>query len=83
MFWFDVAGINDLTNFLAGSGGEGEFGVTGQYMTGFFPIMMFGLPGAALAMYVTAKTTRKKIAYGILLSGAVSSVMVMKRQSLD
>lgn len=80
VFWFDVAGINDLNNFLSG---KGEFGITGQYMTGFFPIMMFGLPGAALAMYVTAKTTRKKIAYGILLSGAVSSFFVGVTEPLE
>ncbi|WOC11401.1 N-acetylglucosamine-specific PTS transporter subunit IIBC [Gordonia sp. MP11Mi] len=80
VFWFDVAGINDLNNFLSG---DGEFGVTGQYMTGFFPVMMFGLPGAALAMYVTAKTKRKKIAYGILLSGAVSSFFVGVTEPLE
>lgn len=80
VFWFDVAGINDLNNFLAG---EGTYGVTGQYMTGFFPIMMFGLPGAALAMYLTAKTTRKKIAYGILLGGAISSFFVGVTEPLE
>lgn len=80
VFWFDVAGINDLNNFLDG---EGTYGVTGQYMTGFFPIMMFGLPGAALAMYLTAKTTRKKIAYGILLGGAVSSFFVGVTEPLE
>ena len=80
VFWFDVAGINDLNNFLAG---EGTFGVTGQYMTGFFPVMMFGLPGAALAMYMTAKTKRKKIAYGILLSGAISSFFVGVTEPLE
>lgn len=73
VFWFDVAGINDLNNFLAG---EGTYGVTGQYMTGFFPIMMFGLPGAALAMYLTAKSTRKKLVYGLLLSASVSAFFV-------
>ncbi len=83
VFWFDVAGINDLSNFAAGDKGDGVFGVTGQYMTGFFPIMMFGLPGAALAMYVTAKTTRKKIAYGILLSGAVASFFVGVTEPLE
>ncbi|MEJ9078699.1 N-acetylglucosamine-specific PTS transporter subunit IIBC [Gordonia malaquae] len=83
VFWFDVAGINDLSNFAAGDKGEGVFGVTGQYMTGFFPIMMFGLPGAALAMYVTAKTKRKKIAYGILLSGAVASFFVGVTEPLE
>lgn len=57
VFWFDVAGINDIGKFLAS---EGEKGVTGMYQAGFFPIMMFGLPAAALAMYHTAKTKRKK-----------------------
>ncbi len=83
VFWFDVAGINDLNNFLAGDKGEGVFGVTGQYMTGFFPIMMFGLPGAALAMYVTAKTRQKKVAYGILLSAAVASFFVGVTEPLE
>ncbi len=80
VFWFDVAGINDLNNFLDGAG---TYGVTGQYMTGFFPVMMFGLPGAALAMYLTAKTTRKKLAYGILLSGAISSFFVGVTEPLE
>ena len=80
VFWFDVAGINDLNNFAAGTG---TYGVTGQYMTGFFPIMMFGLPGAALAMYLTAKTTRRKITYGILLSAAVSSFFVGVTEPLE
>jgi PTS system N-acetylglucosamine-specific IIC component len=80
VFWFDVAGINDLNNFLDGTG---TYGVTGQYMTGFFPIMMFGLPGAALAMYLTAKTTRKKLAYGILLGGAISSFFVGVTEPLE
>jgi PTS system N-acetylglucosamine-specific IIC component len=52
-------------------------------MTGFFPVMMFGLPGAALAMYLTAKTKRKKIAYGILLSGAISSFFVGVTEPLE
>lgn len=80
VFWFDIAGINDLGNF---ANSTGTFGVTGQYMTGFFPIMMFGLPGAALAMYVTAKTTRKKVVAGILLSGAVSSFFVGVTEPLE
>ncbi len=80
VFWFDVAGINDLNNFLAGTG---TYGVTGQYMTGFFPIMMFGLPGAALAMYMTAKSTRKKIAYGLLLSAGVSAFFTGVTEPLE
>lgn len=44
-----------------------------MYMTGFFPVMMFGIPAAALAMYHTAETSKKKIAAGLLLSAALSS----------
>ena len=72
VFWFDTAGINDLNLFW--SGGEGAVkGVTGQYMTGFFPIMMFGLPAGALAMYHTAKDSKKKVAASLLWAGALAS----------
>ena len=70
VFWFDVAGINDLGNFW---GNTGVYGETGMYMTGFFPFMMFGLPAACLAMYHTAKPNKKKIAYGLLASAAFCS----------
>lgn len=70
VFWFDVAGINDLGNFW---GNTGVFGETGMYMTGFFPFMMFGLPAACLAMYHTAKTGKKKEVYGLLASAAFCS----------
>lgn len=67
VFWFDVAGINDLQNFWANTG---VFGETGMYMTGFFPFMMFGLPAACLAMYHTAKPNKKKVVFGLLASAA-------------
>ncbi|MCI9148683.1 MAG: PTS transporter subunit EIIC [Hungatella sp.] len=70
VFWFDVAGINDLGNFW---GNTGVLGQTGMYMTGFFPFMMFGLPAACLAMYHTAKPEKKQIAYGLLVSAAFCS----------
>ncbi len=41
------------------SGKDAIKGITGRYQAGFFPIMMFGIPAAALAMYHTAKTTQK------------------------
>ena len=50
VFWFDVAGISDLSKFW---GNTGVYGQTGMYMTGFFPFMMFGLPAACIAMYQT------------------------------
>ncbi len=82
VFWFDVAGVNDLGKFWGVAEG-GVKGVTGQYMTGFFPVMMFGLPGAALAMYHTAKTKRKKIAVGLLLSAALCSFFTGVTEPLE
>ena len=72
VFWFDVAGINDIAKFWGNAEG-GVMGTTGMYMAGFFPVMMFGLPAAALAMYHTAKDTKKKAAAGLLMSVAVAS----------
>ncbi len=72
VFWFDTAGINDLGLFWSGAEGAVK-GVTGQYMTGFFPVMMFGLPAGALAMYHTAKDSKKKTAASLLLAGALAS----------
>jgi glucose-specific phosphotransferase system IIBC component len=48
---------------------------TGQYLTGKFPFMMFGLPAAAFAMYRQAKDSQKKIAGGILFSAALTSFL--------
>lgn len=46
-----------------------------RFMSGKFPFMMFGLPGAALAMYVTAKDTKKKVVGGLLLSAALTAFL--------
>jgi len=73
IFWFDFIGINDLGYFWAGPGGGGVVGETGRYMAGFFPVMMFGLPGACLAMYRLAKTEHKKRVYGLLFAAAITS----------
>ncbi len=70
VFWFDTAGINDLANFWAGTGVKG---VTGMYMAGFFPIMMFGLVGAALAFIKTAKPEHKNRVIGLMTAGAVAA----------
>ncbi|MBU3127708.1 N-acetylglucosamine-specific PTS transporter subunit IIBC [Clostridium tagluense] len=80
VFWFDVAGINDIGNFWSG---KGTLGVTGMYMTGFFPVMMFGLPAGALAMYHTAKDKKKKMVYGLLLAGAISSFFTGVTEPLE
>lgn len=47
----------------------------GTFMAGFFPVMMFGLPAACLAMLHTANTTRKKATAGLLLSMALTSFL--------
>ena len=49
--------------------------VATRFMTGKFPFMMFGLPGAALAMYVTAKNDKKKVTAGLLISAALTSFL--------
>ncbi|HIS50440.1 MAG TPA: PTS transporter subunit EIIC [Candidatus Gallacutalibacter pullistercoris] len=82
VFWFDVANINDIGKFWGTMDG-GVMGQTGMYQAGFFPVMMFGLPGAALAMYHTAKTKKKKIAGGILLSAALCAFFTGVTEPLE
>ncbi len=69
VFWFDTIGIGDLTNYWAGLTSADVNWSLGMYMSGFFPCMMFGVPGAALAMVHTAKN--KKAAIGLLASAAL------------
>ncbi len=46
-----------------------------RFMSGKFPLMIFGLPGAALAMYHCARTEKKKVAGGLLLSASLTSML--------
>ncbi|STQ69995.1 EIICBA-Glc [Hafnia alvei] len=77
VFWFDVAGINDIPNFLGGAqsieAGKAVVGITGRYQAGFFPIMMFGLPGAALAIYHCARPENKAKVAGIMMAAAFAA----------
>ncbi|MCI9558646.1 MAG: PTS transporter subunit EIIC, partial [Lachnospiraceae bacterium] len=50
VFWFDTIGLGDLSHFWAGETSADVSWSLGMYMSGFFPCMMFGIPGAALAM---------------------------------
>jgi len=59
----------DLNRFFAGDPSAGAF------MSGFFPVMMFGLPGACLAMYHTARAERRAGVAGLLLSLALTSFL--------
>jgi N-acetylglucosamine PTS system EIICBA or EIICB component len=71
--WFIVGDFHgttgDLKRFFAGDP------AAGQFMTGFFPVMMFGLPAACLAMYRSAPPGRRKQVGGMLLSLALTSFL--------
>ena len=69
VFWFDTIGLGDLSHFWAGETSADVSWSLGMYMSGFFPCMMFGVLGAALAMVKTAKN--KKAAIGLVLSAAI------------
>ena len=71
VFWFDTIGLGDLQHFWAGETSADVSWSLGMYMSGFFPCMMFGIPGAALAMIQTAKSNKKKIAIGLVGSAAL------------
>ena len=77
VFWFDAIGLGDLNAYWSGlvqgdtmNGNVISWSV-GTYMAGFFPCMMFGIPGAALAIVQTAKSDKKKIAAGIVGAAAI------------
>lgn len=71
--WFivgDFEGVTgDLRRFFAGDPSAGAF------MTGFFPVMMFGLPAACLAMYHSVPNDRRKAVGGLLLSMGLTSFL--------
>ncbi len=88
--------INSVVWFILGdyrSGGQTYHGdiarflhgdpTAGTFMTGFFPIMMFGLPGAALAIYRCAKPERRKVVGGIMLSVALTSFLTGITEPLE
>jgi PTS system N-acetylglucosamine-specific IIC component len=71
--WFIIGDFHgktgDLNRFFAGDPKAGGF------MAGFFPVMMFGLPAACLAMYRSARPERRKAVGGMLLSMALTSAL--------
>ena len=69
VFWFDTIGLGDLSHYWAGDTSADVGWSLGMYMSGFFPCMMFGIAGAALAMVKTAKN--KKAAIGLVVSAAI------------
>lgn len=87
VFWFDVAGINDIGNFLAGQqaldSGQAIVGQTGMYQAGFFPVMMFGLPAGALAIYQCARPEKKKQTASLMLAAAFASFFTGVTEPLE
>lgn len=84
--WFvlgDYQGANgtvvhgDIARFMQGDPTAGTF------MTGFFPIMMFGLPAAAFAIYRCAKPENRKVVGGIMLSVALTSFITGITEPLE
>lgn len=73
VFWFDTIGLGDLGHFWAGETSADVAWDLGMYMSGFFPCMMFGIPGAAVAMIQSAKSNKKRVAIGLIASAAVCS----------
>ncbi len=67
----------DIARFLAGDPTAGAF------MTGFFPIMMFALPAAALAIWHEAKPQNKKLVGGIMLSAALTAFLTGVTEPLE
>jgi PTS system N-acetylglucosamine-specific IIC component len=71
--WFILGDFNgvtgDLQRFFAGDPSAGAF------MAGFFPVMMFGLPAACLAMYRSARTVNQRRVGGVLMSMALTSFL--------
>ena len=71
VFWFDTIGLGDITHYWAGHTSADVSWSLGMYMSGFFPCMMFGVPGAALAMVHCAPKEKRKAVIGMVASTAL------------
>lgn len=80
VFEFNIAGINDIGNFWANKGIKG---ITGMYLAGYFPVMMFGLPAGALAIYRNALPERKKATASLMMAGAFASFFTGVTEPLE
>ncbi|WP_026695856.1 N-acetylglucosamine-specific PTS transporter subunit IIBC [Peribacillus kribbensis] len=81
LFWFQFGTYHgkagDIARFFAGDP------TAGTYMTGFFPIMMFGLPGAALAIIAAAKKEKRKSIAGMFIGVALTSFITGITEPLE
>lgn len=91
IFWFDIAGINDIGRFLGASNVAYEnvpeaikaTYTVGMYQAGFFPMMMFGLPAAGYAMYKMAKEKNKKVILSLMMAAGVTSFVTGVTEPLE
>ncbi|MCW2576782.1 MAG: N-acetylglucosamine transporter subunit [Modestobacter sp.] len=79
--WFVIGDYNgatgDLNRFFAGDPNAGTF------MTGFFPIMMFALPAAAIAIWHEARPEQRKVVGGVMLSTALTALLTGITEPLE
>ncbi|MFK0570117.1 N-acetylglucosamine-specific PTS transporter subunit IIBC [Endozoicomonas sp.] len=86
-FWFGLGEFTDPVTQAVSTGDLKRFfagdPTAGVFMTGFFPVMMFGLPAAALAMYLTAKKSRRAQVGGVLFSVALTAFLTGITEPLE
>ena len=75
VFWFDTIGLGDLSAYWGAKTSADVGWSVGMYMSGFFPCMMFGIPGAAIAMVLCAKPDRRKETIGVVGAAAVCALL--------
>lgn len=79
-----VEGAQNIFFAQLADSGVTHFAVSAtRFMSGKFPLMIFGLPGAALAMYRTAQPGKRKLVYGLLLSAALTSMVTGITEPLE
>jgi N-acetylglucosamine PTS system EIICBA or EIICB component len=83
VFWFDVAGINDIGKFWGGAKMGGVPGITGMYQAGFFPIFMFGLLGAGCAFVKTSKPENREKVMSLVVAACLAAFLTGVTEPLE
>lgn len=79
-----IAGAQNIFFAELASPSTTQFSVSAtRFMSGKFPMMILGLPGAALAMYTLARREKKKVAGGLLLSAALTAMLTGITEPLE